>query len=91
MTSHKGEIKDPDVLFDLAWSSIEKSVGHENMVFPKEIIWLAGAPGSGKGTMSEYIMRERDIAAGPIEVSGLLKGERFQRLKDQVRHTQSLA
>lgn len=25
--------------------------GIENMVFPKEIIWLAGAPGAGKGNV----------------------------------------
>jgi adenylate kinase len=47
--------------------------GIENMVFPKEIIFLAGAPGSGKGTMAKYIVEARDLP-GVIETSALFEG-----------------
>lgn len=47
--------------------------GIENMVFPKEIIFLAGAPGSGKGTMAKYIVEARDLP-GVIETSSLFEG-----------------
>jgi hypothetical protein len=33
------EYKDSKVLFDNVWNVIEKDVGRENMLFPKEIIW----------------------------------------------------
>lgn len=37
-----------------------------------QVLWLAGAPGAGKGTMSKAIMYERGIEEPPIEVSSLL-------------------
>jgi adenylate kinase len=47
------------------------------MCFPKEVIWLSGAPGAGKGTMCKFIMQERGLTSGPIETSSLLRGEPF--------------
>lgn len=70
----KQEVKDPHLIFDLAWMNLEKKYGLENMVFPKEVIWLSGAPGAGKGTISSFVMKERDLSAGPIETSALLTG-----------------
>ena len=42
------------------------------MQLPREIVWLTGAPGAGKGTMSSFIMAERDIPS-IFEVSSLLR------------------
>ena len=70
----RSEVNDAEIIFQTAWKNLEMRHGRENMVFPKEIIWLAGAPGAGKGTMTPYIMKERDLQDGPIEVSKLLKG-----------------
>eukprot|EP01138_Halocafeteria_seosinensis_P003609 gb/GECG01003688.1/.p1 GENE.gb/GECG01003688.1/~~gb/GECG01003688.1/.p1 ORF type:complete len:512 (+),score=81.90 gb/GECG01003688.1/:1-1536(+) len=81
--NNKQEVKDPYLIFDLAWRNLEKQYGLENMVFPKEVIWLSGAPGAGKGTISSFVMKERDLTAGPIETSALLTGPKFQQLKDE--------
>ncbi len=51
------------------------------MRFPKEIILLGGAPGSGKGTNTNYIRKVRDIIAPPIVVSSLLDTPQMQALK----------
>lgn len=42
------------------------------MVFPKDIMWLAGAPGAGKATLTPYIMELRQLTLEPIEISSLL-------------------
>jgi len=51
------------------------------MVFPREIMWLGGAPGSGKGTNTGFIMRERGYTAEPIVVSSLLNSPEMQKIK----------
>lgn len=91
------EIKDPELILETVWRELERTIGFENMAFPKEVggvlplprgprarrgphstvswpqvLWLAGAPGAGKGTMSKAIMHERGIEEPPIEVSSLL-------------------
>ena len=53
------------------------------MVFPKEIMWLGGAPGSGKGTNTPFILRERGLTAAPIVVSDLLDTPEMRALKDR--------
>lgn len=45
---------------------------NRRVVFPKEILWLGGAPGAGKGTNTNFIMRERHLTAQPVVVSDLL-------------------
>lgn len=52
------------------------------MRFPKELILLGGAPGSGKGTNTDYIRKVRDISAEPIVVSSLLNTPEMKALKD---------
>ena len=47
--------------------------------FPKEILWLNGAPGAGKGTVSEVLKKERQIQHLPI--SSILNSERALELK----------
>lgn len=64
--------KDAKVDFESVWNAIEAEVGRENMLYPKEIIWLMGAPGAGKGTNVPFIMDERGITAEAIEISQLL-------------------
>ncbi|KNC76693.1 hypothetical protein SARC_10821 [Sphaeroforma arctica JP610] len=60
-------------LFQDVWEKTRKRVGADDMLFPKEIMWLGGAPGSGKSTHTKFIMKERGITAPPIVVSDLLK------------------
>ena len=70
-------------VFHAAWAELEHQLGRSNLRFPKEIIWLNGAPGSGKGTNTPFIMRERSITAPPVVVSSLLSTPEFERIKAQ--------
>jgi adenylate kinase len=76
------EIKDAHVIFDTVWESLEEEVGHENLRFPKELILLGGAPGSGKGTHTRFIMRSRGLTCPPIIISQLLTTPEATRIKD---------
>ena len=45
------EVKDALFIFNSVWDGLQAERGKENMRFPKEIILLGGAPGSGKTTL----------------------------------------
>ena len=77
------EIKDAPLIFGQVWNRLVQERGLENMVFPKEIMWLGGAPGSGKGTNTPFILRERGLTAAPIVVSDLLDTPEMRALKDR--------
>ncbi len=66
------EIKDPALIFPPIWAELEERHGRENLRFPREFIWLGGAPGAGKGTNTAFIAEARSITAEPIVVSSLL-------------------
>lgn len=75
------EVKDAQVIFTNVWSDLEEEFGHENLRFSKELILLGGAPGSGKGTNTGFIMKARDLTCEPIVVSTLLDTEEARRVK----------
>lgn len=75
------EIKDPAVIFGSVWMKLEEKYGRARLQFPKEIIWLIGAPGAGKGTNTPFILRERGITAEPLIMSSLLTSPEAERLK----------
>lgn len=83
LTHKDSSFHDAQMIFDLAWAAVERIYGRDGCVFPKELLFLGGAPGSGKGTMSGYIRKMRDISAPAVEVSSLLQGERMQKIKDE--------
>lgn len=76
------EIKDAQLIFESVWNKLKEERGIENLSFPKEIFWLNGAPGSGKGTQTKFIMKLRDLTAPPIIVSDLLNSPEAKRMKD---------
>ncbi len=76
------EIKDAQLIFGAVWQEMENSLGRENLRFPKEIILLGGAPGSGKGTHTVFIGKARGLTCGPIVISALLDSPEAKRLKD---------
>lgn len=76
------EVKDAQIIFNAVWASLEDELGEEHLRFPKEIFWLNGAPGAGKGTNTNFIMQYRDLTAPPLVVSGLLKSPEAQKMKD---------
>ncbi len=63
------EIKDAQLIFNRVWKGLEDSIGREELHFPKELILLGGAPGSGKGTNTDFIRKVRGITAQPIVIS----------------------
>lgn len=75
------EVKDAQVIFTNVWNELEAEFGHENLRFSKELILLGGAPGSGKGTNTGFIMKARDLTCEPIVVSSLLNTPHAQRIK----------
>jgi len=76
------EIKDAQLIFDSAWSELEAEVGRHNLRFPKEFILLGGAPGSGKGTNTKFILNARGLTCEPIVISALLDSPEAKRIKD---------
>jgi adenylate kinase len=76
------EIKDAQLIFGSVWQSLEADYGRENLRFPKEIILLGGAPGSGKGTHTAFISKTRGLTCPPIVISALLDSAEARRLKD---------
>jgi adenylate kinase len=75
------EEKDAKVLFDQVIKELSTENNGEPLKFPKEIIFLLGAPGSGKGTMTAYIQKTRGLTARPIVVSDLLQGSEYTEIK----------
>jgi adenylate kinase len=69
------EVKDAQIIFNSVWASLKEEIGEENLRFPKEIFWLNGAPGAGKGTNTNFIMQYRDLTAPPLVVSSLLQSQ----------------
>lgn len=75
------EIKDAQLIFNRVWKVLEDTIGRENLRFPRELILLGGAPGSGKGTNTDFIRKVRDIHANPIVVSQLLDSPDAKKIK----------
>ncbi len=76
------EVKDAQLIFRNVWNELEEEYGHENLRFSKELILLGGAPGSGKGTNTRFIMKCRGLTCEPIIVSALLDSPAAKRIKD---------
>jgi len=77
------EIKDAQIIFDQVWEELEADLGREQLHFPKEIILLGGAPGSGKGTNTRFILNARGLTCDSIVVSDLLTSPEAQKIKDR--------
>ena len=50
------------VIFAAVWDDLAQKHGRDNLRFPREFIWLGGAPGAGKGTNTPFIARTRESA-----------------------------
>ena len=75
-------LEEAQAVFREIWSGLATTIESGAASLPKEIIWLGGAPGSGKGTNTPFILRERGITAEPIVTSDLLNDPEMKRLKD---------
>src|SRR5215212_10230047 len=79
------EVKDAQLIFRVVWEALAERQGEENLRFPREFIWLGGAPGAGKGTNTPFIAKTRDITAAPIVVSALLDSPEAVALKNAAK------
>ncbi len=77
------EIKDASLIFNSVWEELETEYGRENLHFAKELILLGGAPGSGKGTHTRFILKARGLTCESIVVSSLLDSPEAQAIKNQ--------
>lgn len=69
------------MIFNRVWKGLEQERGREELHFPKELILLGGAPGSGKGTNTAFICAVRGISAAPIVISELLDSPEAKKIK----------
>lgn len=76
------EVKDALLIFSAVWNELEAEFGRKNLVFPREIFWINGAPGAGKGTHTRTAMKLRDLTEEPIVMSSLLNSPEARRLID---------
>ena len=62
-------------LFDSSWRRIIAKARAENWTIsaPREIVWLNGAPGSGKGANTPFIIRTRPVQTKIVEMSSLVR------------------
>jgi adenylate kinase len=81
VVNHDLEIKDAQLIFNRVWKGLEQELGREGLHFPKELILLGGAPGSGKGTNTAFIREIRGISAAPIVISELLDSPEAKKIK----------
>jgi adenylate kinase len=64
------------------WSALDKELAGAKPVFPKQLVWLNGAPGAGKGTNTRTIMQVLGIERQPVVVSDLLSSPEFIKIKN---------
>lgn len=76
------EIKDAQIIFGAIWNELLEDPGREHLRFAKEIILLGGAPGSGKGTNTRFILKARGLTCDSIVVSELLDSPAARKIKE---------
>jgi adenylate kinase len=76
------EIKEAQLLFAAVWGDLQERHGRDNLRFPRECIWLGGAPGAGKGTNTPFIAETREIPAPAIVISRLLTSPQALAIKN---------
>jgi adenylate kinase len=76
------EIKDAQLIFSAVWEDLREKYGRDALRFPREFIWLGGAPGAGKGTNTPFIASTRGITAPPVIVSSLLTSPQAVAIKN---------
>ncbi|MDR1497320.1 MAG: nucleoside monophosphate kinase [Puniceicoccales bacterium] len=69
-------------IFSSAWQSLAAEFSPDGLDFPREIFWLNGAPGAGKGTHTTTILQHLRCLDEPIVISDLLKSPYARKIMD---------
>jgi adenylate kinase len=77
------EVKNAELIFKQVWDDLLERRARHTLTFPREFIWLGGAPGAGKGTNTPFIAKTRDITPPPVVISGLLTTPQAVAMKNQ--------
>lgn len=64
------------------WPQVEAAAAGKPPVLPKQLVWLNGAPGAGKGTNTRTIKQILHIEPQPVVVSDLLSSPEFVKIKN---------
>ncbi len=70
----------PQEIFDYAWNTLVQE--QKKVEFPKEILWLNGAPGAGKSTHTKTINRVKGFKTEAIGMSSLFKTPEAKAIMD---------
>jgi len=84
MSEHTHHTQEAAELFAAVWGEIENDAAAAGtaLVFPKQIYWLNGAPGAGKGTHTGTLLRHLGFSTEPVVTSDLLKSPQARALID---------
>jgi len=83
MSNFGKELISPSISMNLDFSSPFRNIQLQQQQYPREIVFLGGAPGAGKGTNSRHIASLRKFDAPTIVVSDLLNTPACKLLKDR--------
>jgi len=75
--------EDPGTVFREVMGRIGKGRGERRLSFPREIVFLNGAPGAGKGQQTPFILGVRGLSSKPIVMSDLMDDPKLQGYKDR--------
>jgi len=69
------------LIFDTCWKKMQQRFNNK-YICPREVVWLNGAPGSGKGTNMPFIMKSRGLSRS-IGMSELLSSPEIKSIVDR--------
>lgn len=64
------------------WPQVEAASAGRPPALPRQLVWLNGAPGAGKGTNTRTIRQLLGIEPQPVVVSDLLSSPEFVKIKN---------
>jgi adenylate kinase len=74
------EINEARQMIDHVWEDLKNNLGEDRLHLPKKIFWLNGAPGAGKGTHTDFILKSLALGDTPIVISSLFDSPEAKRL-----------
>ncbi|GLI65551.1 hypothetical protein VaNZ11_009113 [Volvox africanus] len=63
---------DAQVIFEACWRRFEEKFRLKSVNVPREVVWLNGAPGAGKGANTQHILKTRGLDHS-VNLSSLLQ------------------